>query len=436
MLKDRLLGANAYYEASKKGKPAKDLEGLKVIDDYTLSLKLVEPASSFLSSLCDPGAYIVAREALEKYGPNMKVGSGAFKVADDSKPAERIVLVRNNNYYGKDTLGNALPFLDTLSIRFYSTKQIELEQFQNGPLSFIWGLPAESIKEMVENQISDFNKEPPKYILDRSPEMSTQYYTFNASKAPFNNLKVRQAFCYAINRGAIVDNILRGEAFGPGVNGITPSSFKGYKIDSIPGYEYNPVLAKKLMAEAGFPGGKGFPMVKLKLNSGGSRNTKVVMEVQRQLQDVLGVNLDFDIVSFKQKLEDEKHGNGDLFRSAWIADYPSPENFLWLFYGKTVPENPADPSFPNTSRYKNKDFDKLFEAGRAAKTEEEAYKNFRNAERILMKDAPVIILWYDENWRLTKSNVHNLHCNPMTYYDFSQVYLKEPVVKNLKSSNR
>jgi oligopeptide transport system substrate-binding protein len=432
ILKDVVSGANEYYEASKKGKPTKDLEGLKIIDDYTISIQLLKPTSSFLSSLTSPGAYIIAKEALEKYGVNMKIGTGAFRVADDSKPTERILLSRNLNYYGKDTLGNALPFLDTLSVSFYTTKQLELEQFQNGPLSFVWGLPAESIKDMVENQISDFNKTPPKYILDRSPEMSTQYYTFNSSKVPFNNLKVRQAFSYAINRSAIVENILRGEAFGPGINGITPSSFKGYKLDSGSGYEYNPAKAKKLLAEAGYPDGKDFPTVKLKLNSGGSRNTNVAIEIQKQLQSVLGIYLDFSNVSFKQKLDDESHGNGDLFRSAWIADYPSPENFLLLFYGKSVPENPNAASFPNTSRYKNKDFDKLFEAGRSSKTQEEAYKNFIAAEQIMMKDAPIIVLWYDENWRLTKSNVHNLHCNPMTYYDFSQVYIQEPVPETAK----
>jgi oligopeptide transport system substrate-binding protein len=316
VMKDRVLGANEYFEASKKGKPAKDVEGIKVIDDYTLTIQLVSPSSSFLYALANPAAYIVAKEAVEKYGVNMKVGSGPFMIADDSKSTEQIVLRRNENYYGTDTLGNKLPFVDTLIVSFYSTKQKTLDQFQNGPLSFIWGLPSESIKDMVENQISDFNKQPPKYILDRSPEMSTQYYTFNASKEPFNKLKVRQAFSYAINRGDIVDNILRGEAFGPGLNGICPSSFKGYDISQIKGYEYDPAKAKKLLAEAGYPGGKGFPIVKLKLNSGGTRNANVVIEIQKQLQEVLGVNIDFDIVSFKQKQDDESRGNGDIFRSA------------------------------------------------------------------------------------------------------------------------
>jgi oligopeptide transport system substrate-binding protein len=430
LLKDRVLGANEYYAASKKHEQPKDLKGFVVTDDYTIQIKLTAPSSSFMYALTDPAGYVLAKEAVEKYGLAMKIGTGPFRVADQSKANEELILCKNENYSGVDSFGNKLPFLDTLIIRFYTTKQKELVEFQQGSLSFIWGLPSESIRDMVEKQIADFNKLPAKFILDRSPEMSTQYYAFNSTKEPFKNLKVRQAFSYAIDRSAIVDNILKGEAFGPGVNGISPPSFKGYDISKIKGYDFNPAMAKQLLAEAGYPGGKGFPSVKLKLNSGGTRNANVVLEVQKQLHDVLGVNIDFDIESFKEKLSDEAMGNGDMFRSAWVADYPSPENFLWLFYGKIVPENPNEPSYPNSTRYKNKAFDALFEAGKHAKRQEDAYKYFMDAERLLLNDAPVMVLWYDENWRLTKSNVHNFHGNPMTFYDFSQVYLKEPVANN------
>ncbi|MFI5149681.1 MAG: ABC transporter substrate-binding protein [Bacteroidia bacterium] len=426
ILKDRLAGANDYYDASKNGVPTKEIEGIKVIDDYTISLQLIQPNSSFLYCLASPGAYVIAKEAWDKYGVKMKIGTGPFKVAQEPKPGEKIILVRNDNYYGSDSLGNKLPFLDSIEVTFFETKANELADFQNGKLHFIWGLPSESIKDMVESQISDFSKNPPKYILDRSPEMSTQYYTFNSTREPFNKVKVRQAFSYALNREGIVENVLRGEAFGPGLNGICPPSFKGYDISQIQGYHFDPAKAKKLLAEAGYPGGKGFPVVKLKLNSGGQRNENVVIEVQKQMREVLGVNIDFDIVSYKQRLEDESNGNGDIFRSAWIADYPSPENFLWLFHGKNVPSDPHVSSFPNASRYKNPAFDKLFEAGRAAKTQEEAYKNFMIAEKLMIADAPILVLWYDENWRLIKSNVHNFYGNAMRYYDFAQVFLKEP----------
>ena len=126
-------------------------------------------------------------------------------------------------------------------------------------------------------------------------------------------------------------------------------------------------------------------------------------------------------------MEDSKYARAEIFRAAWIADFPSPENFLWILYGATVPADLSLPSYPNTPRYKSAEFDKLFDAGKSAKTQEEGYADLLKAEQIMMNDAPVMMLWYDENYRLVKSNVRNLYSNPMRYRDYSQVYLKEVV---------
>jgi peptide/nickel transport system substrate-binding protein len=96
-----------------------------------------------------------------------------------------------------------------------------------------------------------------------------------------------------------------------------------------------------------------------------------------------------------------------------------------MFYSATVPNDISLPSWPNTSRYKNEEFDKLFEAGKSAKKTEESYANFMKAEQLLMDDAPIIMLWYGENYRLVKSNVHNFFANPMRLRDYSLVYLKD-----------
>ncbi|MCC6690095.1 MAG: ABC transporter substrate-binding protein, partial [Bacteroidia bacterium] len=109
----------------------------------------------------------------------------------------------------------------------------------------------------------------------------------------------------------------------------------------------------------------------------------------------------------------------------WVADYPSPESFLWMFCGTTIPPSLDKPSFPNTTRYKNSEFDMLFEKGRTAKTKEESYLYFSQAEQVMMNDAPIMMLWYDENYRLIKSRVKKLPANPIRYRDCSEVYLKE-----------
>lgn len=422
---DRVVGANKFFEASK-GKPNGSIEGIKIADDYTISITLTAPSSSFLYALASPAASIIAKEAVEKYGIDMKVGTGPFMFVENATN-DNVLLKRNDHYYGLDSLGNQLPFLDSIVISFLPTKKQELDNFQNGNLAMVIGLPSESIKDMVESQISDFQNKPPKYVLERSPEMASQYYEFNTTKEPFNNVKVRQAFSYAIDRNKIIEEVLKGEAYGPGVNGISPPSFKGYDITKIIGYDFDAEKAKKLLAEAGYPNGKGFPKVKIELNSGGSKNANVVLEIQKQLMDVLNLNVDFEVVPQKQKLDDEKYARAEIFRAAWIADFPSPENFLWILYGATVPADITQPSFPNTPRYKSAEFDKLFEAGKSAKTQEESYTDFMKAEQILMNDAPIMVLWYDENYRLVKSNVRGFYSNPMRYRDYSIVYLKNVV---------
>jgi oligopeptide transport system substrate-binding protein len=421
--KDRVVGANKFFEANK-GKPTGEIEGVKVVDDYTIKITLTSPSSSFLYAVASPAASVVAKEAVDKYGTAMTVGTGPFIFVENGG-GDKVILKRNDNFHGVDSLGNQLPFLDSIVISFLPTKKQELDNFQNGDLAMVIGLPSESIKDMVESQIADFQNKPPKYVLERSPEMASQYYEFNTTKEPFNNVKVRKAFSYAIDRNKIIEEVLKGEAYGPGVNGICPPSFKGYDITKITGYDFDAEKAKKLLAEAGYPNGKGFPKIKIELNSGGSKNSNVVLEIQKQLMDVLNVNVDFEVVPQKQKLDDAKYARAEVFRAAWIADFPSPENFLWIVYGATVPTDVTQPSYPNTSRYKNPEFDKLFEAGKSAKTQEESYADFMKAEQILMDDAPIMMLWYDENYRLVKSNVRNFFSNPMRYRDYSQVYLKE-----------
>ncbi len=417
--KDRVKGANAYYEG--KG----ELDGVKVIDDYTLEITLEHPSTVFLQILAESLCGVVAKEAVDKYGKDMKIGAGAF-VFDASSNKERIILRKNPNYYGVDSSGNKLPFLDSLIIFITPSKDQELTLFKEGKLDMITSLPSQSIKEMVETQIQDFQSAPPKYLLDNAAEMITQYYTFNVSRPPFDNPKVRKAFNMAINRRRIVEEVLNNQAFGPGINGITPPTFPAYDISKIKGYDIDVAEAKKLLAEAGYPNGRAFPTVKLILNSGGARNTNVVVEIQKQLLENLNVNVDFEVIPMAKKLELSSTGQSDIVRDAWVADYPSPESFLSMFYGAGVPKDAAQKSYPNTARYKNAQYDKYFELGRDAINRDSSFAYFMKAEQQLMNDAPLMVLWYDGNYRLTRYGIQNANTNAMRYRNFSDVYIKMP----------
>jgi oligopeptide transport system substrate-binding protein len=434
----RVVGADEFYAKGAAAKPG-ELTGVTAIDDQTVKITLVAPSNSFLYILANSAASVIPQEAVEKYQDAIHVGTGPFVFSSIAADTTQLILVRNENYYGKDSLGNQLPFLDTIKISYIDNKVAELDLFQEGKLDFVWGLNADAVKTFVPQVIQDFTAKPPKYVLYHSSELVTQMYEFNTTRPPFNDVRVRQAFCYAVDRNHIVNEVLAGEAYGPGINGICPPALPGYKASDVVGYEKigadeaetkankaaERELAKKLLAEAGYPDGKDFPVVKLVLNSGGARNTRVAEAIASQLREHLNINVEIANVSLQQKMMDAKYAKSDIFRSAWVADYPSAETFLSLFYGADVPDSLNQPSFPNTTRYKNPKFDSLYVLAREAKTIEEANRLYKEAEQVMMADAPAMILWYDENYRLAQSRVRNFWANPMRYFDFSQVYLKE-----------
>jgi oligopeptide transport system substrate-binding protein len=425
--KGLVVGADNYYNSSKSGKTAK-LVGVKILDDYKLQITLTSSTSSFLYILATAACFIIPHEAIEKYGVDAVVGTGPF-VVSNSFVKDKLLLTRNPYYHRTDSLGNRLPFLDSIDISFISSKSSELEAFQKGNIDLIFGLPASSISKMVEANIADFSSKNPKYFLQRNSEYSTHYYKFNIYRKPFDNLKVRQAFSYAIDREKIISDVLNTEAFGPGICGLTPPSISGYDITEIKGYNYNPEKAKRLLAESGYPNGKNFPQVNVEINSGGGKFVDVVEEVKKQIKAVLNVEIEYLVVPFAQKLEDEKWMKAEMFRAAWTADFPTPENFLRNMYGANIPESLNTPSYPNTVRYKNPIFDSLFEAGLTSKSQEKSYFNYLKAEQIMMQDAPILILWYGEKLKMNHSYVKNFYFNPMNHKDFSEVYLIKPAVE-------
>ncbi len=420
--KGNVEGADDYYEQSKRGKPSGELKGVEAINDSTLRIKLVKRNILFLDMMASQAGFVVAKEAVEKYGKSIHTGSGPF-VYDNASDSSRIILTRNPNYFKADSLGNQLPYLDSVIISFVPGKSDEFKMFQAGKLDYVKGVPSSQVDKMVEENISDFQHKPPKYLLARVPLMSTQYYEFNLKRAPFNDVRVRRAFSYAIDRNKIVNEVLEGEAFAPGIHGITPPSFPDYPQDSIIGDTLNVELAKQLLSEAGYKDGNGFPQVTLEINSGGGVHTNVATEIQKELANNLNVNINFTTVSFGKKLQDEHSGNFDIIRSGWVADYPSPSDFLMLFYGGNIPDSANQTSYYNVTRYNNPEFDKYFNLGRNSSNLKQSYSYFRKAEQIATNDVPVMILWYEQNYCLTRWTVKDLYPNPMNYLDLSCVYL-------------
>jgi peptide/nickel transport system substrate-binding protein len=423
-----LKGAKEYYDASKGGNtPTMELSGIKVIDDYTVQLTLEKPNSLFLTHLARPQTFIFPKEAYEKYGMEMRikcVGTGAYKLAQVDDDIA-IILKKNPNYHTKDKFGNQLPFLDAINIQFIKDKKTELFEFKKGNLDMMYRLPTDYIIEILEETTTDTEGKYSKYELQREPEMQTQLFAFNTQTGIFANADVRKAFSYAIDREKILDFVLNGEGYAAGLHGITPPSFSDYDISKIPGYNYNPDSARYFLKKAGFAQGKGFPKVVLDFNAEGDRHTNVAVEVQKQLKDVLNVDLDFNMIPIAQIAEKCMSGNFQLIRLSWVADYPSPENFLSMWSSQDVPTlAQGGSSYPNIPRYVNKKYDELYQKALNASSDAEALKYFMQGESLAMRDAPILALWYDEGYRLLQSKVRNFPNNPMQYRDFSEVYFE------------
>jgi len=421
LLSNQVKGAKEFYEGK-----AKSISGIKVKKNK-FEITLINPDQTYINKLANLSASIVSKKVAEANKETDVVGTGPFYF---TKPTEddTYILLKNPDYYMVDNKGNALPYLDSVVFYVQTRKLEQLEMFEQGKTLLISGLPTSRITEMLEGRISDFNAQPPLKELYNNPLLTTQYYFFNMNDPRFQDVRVRKAFNYAIDRKRLADNVLRNQYYEYGIYGITPpigSVFKGYNFSEIKkyGYDYNPELAKQLLAEAGFPGGKGFGSVDLRLDIS-DLNTAVAEELADQIYQTLGINVNIDGSSFEQRNEDGNMGKGDMFRTAWIADYSSPETFLGNFYGKIVPKSKDEPSSGNQSRYVNPLFDKYFEQGRSA-SQKKRLELFSKAEIELMKDPPIIPLWYANDFTLSYSRVRNLKNNPMEFLDLRRVYIKE-----------
>jgi ABC-type oligopeptide transport system substrate-binding subunit len=380
--------------------------------------------------LANVNSAIVSKRIVESGNESDVVGTGPFlyskyKGGDQAS----LVLIKNQDYYLKDTKGNALPYLDSLEFIFQSRKLKQLEMFETGQINLILGLPTSRITRMLEGRIEDFNSKPPKLILANNPKLETNYYFFNLQDERFKDPKVRKAFSYAVDKQLIGREILRNQYYDIGDYGMTPpisKAIKGYDFKSIKqaGYSFDPVKARQLLAEAGYPNGEGFGSVELRYNINDTHSA-VADEFSKQIAKVLNINVNIDGSTFEQLIEDGEYGNGDIFRLGWSADYPSPESFLVNYYGKNVPDDPNEPSRVNKSRYKNPVFDEFFERATGTKKKSDQLKYFEKAELALLQDPPFIPLWYTGDIGITNSYIRNFHFNALNYMDFTYVYIKE-----------
>lgn len=423
--KDRVKGANELYDATRNKKKIEGgVSGVKVVNDSTIEIQLLHPFAGFLNVLSMPGCWIYAHEAYEKYGEDMRikcVGTGPFQLKT-AKEGEVVILEYNPGYWDFDADGNRLPYLNGVRCEFIKDRHSELLAFKNGDLEIMFRLPVEMVGEIMGDTMKA-KAGASNWDLQSVTAMSLTFYGFQHMTKPFDNVKLRQALNYAIDRRKIAVNVLQGDAVAAEY-GVVPPSIANYNAESIKGYQYDVETAKRLLAEAGYPGGKGLPVISLSINNGGNdRNMKVAEAVKNMLKENIGVEVSIDPLPLGQQLQALQAGQSSFFKVSWNADYPDPETFLTLFYGKHVPETMSEPSYTNTTRYKSARFDSIFEASLREADPVKRMELYRMADQEMLSDAAIMPIYYEINDRLVQKYVRGLEINAMEYRDLTRVWL-------------
>ncbi|MDA7502103.1 ABC transporter substrate-binding protein [Chitinophagales bacterium] len=422
--KSRVKGAQEYYESTKDGTPLEGgCAGVTILDENRIQLELAAPYYGILNLLALPFANIYPKEAFKKYGVEMRVkavGTGPFVLAT-LKENDRVILKKNPNYWGKDENGNQLPYLDGIKWTFIADQKSELLAFEQGRIDMLYRLPAEMIDDIVTRE-GELQGKYKQYQFQERPSMSIQYYGFKMSEGRFaNNRKLRQAFNYAIDKQKIVNYTVKGAGV-PGNAGCVPPSFVHYDISKVKGYDYDPAKAKVLMAEAGYPNGKGFDPLVLQINSGGTRNEQIAEAVQKMLKENLNISVSISKLPFAQHLEAVETSKAEFWRSGWVADYPDPENFINLYNSEHIPEKLTDKSYLNSTRYRNQEVTDLYYLAEKTADIKERHAIYMKADQLIINDAPFIPVYYYKDRRLLQSNVRAFPQNAMEYRNLREVY--------------
>lgn len=422
LFQDKVAGADAYHAS---GKQDGSVNGIMALDERTVRITLTRPCPNFLQSIAGAGCWIWPKELTGHYGKDLfrhAIGTGPFRLKV-ARPEEVIVLERNRNYWGRDAEGTPLPYLDGVRVTLVPDKEREIAEFLKGRLNMVTELSLESMNVLADSV--DRVTGERRFDMLSTPAFTVQFYGFNASKPPFNDVRVRRAFALALDRRTLVDSVLHGIAVVAD-HGLVPPGLLGYPYDLVPGIPFNPDSARKLMALAGYPDGKGFPRVQLQVNNYGFGYRSVASKAQEMLGKELGVMITVSVVPPKEYYERIERGEALFWREGWVADLPDPENFLALIYGKNAESDTSLPSSLNTTRYADPRFDALFAKSMTETDEQLRMQDLARAEKIAMQDVPLVPLYHERYIVLLDPKVRDLAVNPMELLDLSRVRLVQP----------
>jgi peptide/nickel transport system substrate-binding protein/oligopeptide transport system substrate-binding protein len=365
----RIQGAKEFKQGTTPS-----VKGLKAVDRYTLQMTVDEPFASILAILGSTNAAVVPQEEVERLGERFgrtPVGAGPFKFVR-WEPTQEIVLAANDHYY------EGRPFLDAVVFKIVGGGKLE-----EMVVEFLKGNLEETIVPSGMTEEVRTDPQYSRYQRFRKPTLSFLYIGFNTQLKPFDDKRVRQAFNYAVNKEAIVREITKRA--GLTATGAFPPGMPGYDPD-LQGYYYHPEKAKRLLAEAGYADGAGFPVVQLWSVHQAEYTKAELAAYQKYLAD-LGVKVEIhyapDWPTYKVMLQ---QGKLSMFRLVRYADIPDPDNFIAPMLHSASPTN--------YTFYRNPSVDRLLERARREVDDAERIELYREVERLIMDDAS----WIAQNY--------------------------------------
>jgi len=383
------------------------------VDEATFQVKLKRLFRPMLGIFSMQYCSIVPKEAVEKYGKEFRskaVGTGPFKL---TKWLENQVLLvsKNDNYFEK-----GLPKTDAIRVNFMSDRNTAYLELMNGKLDFISGLESSYADELLTETGELKPEHKGKLTYQKSPFLNSEYLGINMDfsgkrkDSPLRHKQVRQALNYGFDRAKMLQTLRNGVA-KPATSGFVPAGLPSFNPSKVKGYDYDPTKAARLLAEAGYPSGKGLPEIELRTNSD---YLDICQFIARQWED-LGIKTKIELMQSATLRELMSKGEADFFRASWIADYPDAENFLTLFYSK----NPAP---PNYTRFKNVEFDRLYEAALNENDDAKRYDLYQQMDNIVVEEAPAIFLFYDETARFFRANVSGITNNAINLLSVKNIH--------------
>ncbi|SEF84230.1 oligopeptide transport system substrate-binding protein [Caloramator fervidus] len=404
-------------EAISEGKMPVDQLGVKALDDYTLEVTLEGPTPYFLSLTAFPTYMPVRKDVVEKdpqgwaTKPETYITNGPFKLKE-WRPKDALILEKNPNWYNADKVK-----LQTIEMKMLEDQTSALAAFRTGQLDYIESPPSAEIPNLLKSGEAKV-----------FPYLGTYFYIFNlspnaekvdpAAAKAIKDVRVRKAINLAINRKAIVENVTKGgqipaTSFVP--NGIPDADGKDFKKKDYFPAEGNVEEAKKLLAEAGYPDGKGFPKITLIYNTSQGHQA-IAMAIQDMLKKNLGINIELANQEWKvfQKTRDER--NYIFARHGWIADYVDPMTFLDMWVSN---------SGQNNIGYNNPEYDKKIAAAKKEADPAKRMQLLHEAEDILMNDMPLVPLYYYTNIACVKDYVKDVHKSVLGFVYFENAYIQK-----------